>query len=73
MIKFINEKFIKIAGGLEGTIDNLIIDENYVVDSTDMPIDMVVNLAEDKDNTFAAGAAATAHWPKLGGHMGTDH
>ena len=44
---FANTKFIAIAGGLDGTIDDLVIDEEYEVDVEDMPIDMVLNLRED--------------------------
>jgi hypothetical protein len=49
-IKYANDKFIKIAGGLDGTIDNLIIEEGYVCDTVDMPIDMVINLHEADDS-----------------------
>ena len=51
-LKFANEKFIPIAGGISGTIDNLVVDEDYVVDTVDMPIDMVINLRAEEDDDF---------------------
>ena len=49
-IKYTNDKFIEIAGGLDGTIDNLIMEEGYVCDTVGMPIDMVINLQEADDS-----------------------
>ena len=52
---FANTKYIKIAGGIEGTLDNLTIDEDYLVDTEGMPMDMVLNL-EDDEVDVAVGA-----------------
>ena len=41
-VEFMNNKFIKLCGGLDGVIGNLQIDQNHQPDLTGMPIDMLV-------------------------------
>ena len=43
-------QLIWIAGGIEGTLDNLAIDVDYEVDVDDMPIDMVLNIDDNDDD-----------------------
>lgn len=45
---FANSKFIQIAGGLSGTLDDLVTDD-YEVDVEGMPIGMAINLHDGED------------------------
>ena len=51
-MKFARTKFIPLCDGISGTVEDLVIDENYVDEEVDVPIDtLVLNLAnEDVDD-----------------------
>lgn len=51
-LKFARTKFIPLCDGISGTVEDLVIDENYVDEEVDVPIDtLVLNLAnEDVDD-----------------------
>ena len=51
-MKFARTKFIPLCDGILGTVEDLVIDENYVDEEVDVPIDtLVLNLAnEDVDD-----------------------
>jgi hypothetical protein len=42
-IKLMNDKYIKMCGGISGTIGNLIVDPNYEGDVTGIPVDFLLN------------------------------
>jgi transposase len=46
VIKQANKKYIKICDGIEGTIGNLIVDDNHQQNMNNMPIDILLNFVQ---------------------------